>query len=382
MPDVSSIAPAQVRTWVALDVHKLSIVAATLPPASGAPEVVQIENTERAIRRLIKRLGGPDGLAVCYEAGPCGYDLYRLLSGLGVACDIVAPSLVPVRAGDRVKTDRRDAQRLVRLYRAGELTLVVPPTPAQEGLRDLVRCRDDLVCARRAARHRVAKQLLRHGRIYREGKKSWTRGHQAWVRAQRLEDQLAQRALEHMRAHLDGLDAQIAALDHELERIAQSEPWADPVRWLCSFRGISLRTALGLLAEIGDFRRFRSARELMSYLGLTPSEYSSGQQRHRGHITKAGNAHARRLLVEAAWHYRHRPRPSERAHRLAEHVPLELTARASAAQIRLHHRHRTLADHGKRSTVANVAVARELAGFIWAAMTQQPLRLAEEAAAA
>jgi transposase len=380
MPDVSSIAPAQVRTWVALDVHKLSIVAAALPAAGGAPELVQIDNSERAIRRLIKRLGGPAGLAVCYEAGPCGYDLYRLLSRLGVACEIVAPSLVPVRAGDRVKTDRRDAKKLVRLYRAGELTLVAPPTPAQEGLRDLVRCRDDLVCARRAARHRVAKQLLRHGRIYREGKKSWTRRHRAWVRAQRLEDPLARRALEHMHAHLDGLDAQIAALDHELEQIAQSEPWVDPVRWLCSFRGISLRTALALLAEIGDFRRFRSARELMSYLGLTPTEYSSGQQRHRGHITKAGNAHARRLLVEAAWHYRHRPRTSERARQLAEHVPPELTARAAAAQIRLHHRHRTLTQRDKRSTVATVAVARELAGFLWAAMTNQPPR--QEAAAA
>jgi transposase len=382
MPDVSSTAPAEVRLWVSLDVHKNSIVAATLPPAGGAPQVQRIENTERAIRRLIGRLGGPEGLAVAYEAGPCGYDLLRLLGRLGVACDVIAPSLVPVRAGDRVKTDRRDAKKLVRLYRAGELSFVSPPTPAQEGLRDLVRCADDLRRARTAARHRVGKQLLRYGRIFREGKKSWTKQHQAWVRAQRLEEPNAQRALEHMLAHLDGLDAQLAALEHELAEIATREPWADPVRWLCSFRGIGLRTALGLLAEIGDFRRFGSARELMSFLGLTVAEYSSGDRQHRGHLTKTGNRHARRLLVEAAWHYQHPPRRSARAAALAEHVPPAVTARAWQAQIRLHHRHRHLTSHGKRSTVATAAVARELAGFLWAAMTHQPLRTQEVNAAA
>jgi transposase len=374
MPDVSSTAPADVRLWVALDVHKHSIVAATLPPSGGAPEVLRIENTERAIRRLIDRLGGPDGLAVAYEAGPCGYDLLRLLGRLGVACDVIAPSLVPVRAGDRVKTDRRDAKKLVRLYRAGELSFVVPPSPEQEGLRDLVRCADDLRCARTAARHRVGKQLLRYGRIFREGKRSWTKQHLAWVRRQRLDDENAQRALEHMLCHLDGLDAQLAAIEHELSAIATREPWSDPVRWLTSFRGIGMRTALGLLAEIGDFRRFGTARELMSFLGLTVTEYSSGDRQHRGHLTKTGNRHARRLLVEAAWHYQHPPRRPTRTAALAEHVPPAVTARAWQAQIRLHHRHRHLTSHGKRSTVATAAVARELAGFLWAAMTHQPLR--------
>jgi transposase len=380
MPDVSSTAPERVRMWVALDVHKNSIVAATLPPEGGKPEVQRIENRERAIRRLIDRLGGPDGLAVAYEAGPCGYDLLRLLGRIGVAGDVIAPSLVPVRAGDRVKTDKRDAKKLVRLYRAGELVFVAPPSPEHEGLRDLVRCGDDLRCARTAARHRVAKQLLRHGRIYREGKRAWTGRHVAWVRRQRLDDPSSRRALEHMLCHLDALDAQIAAIDHELEQIATTEPWADPVRWLVSFRGIGLRTALGLLAEIGDFRRFSSARELMSYLGLVPTEYSSGDQQHRGHLTKTGNRHARRLLVEAAWHYQHPPRRSQRARALADHVPPDVAARAWQAQIRLHHRHRHLTDHGKRSTVATAAIARELAGFIWATMTHQPLRDQEAAA--
>lgn len=180
MLDVSSTAPTDVRLWVALDVHKLSIVAATLPAAGGQPEVQRIETTERAIRRFIERLGGAEGLALCYEAGLGGFDLLRLFSGMSVACDVIAPSLVPVRAGDRVKTDRRDAKKLVRLFRAGELTFVAPPTPQTEGLRELMRCRDDLRCARTAARHRVAKQLLRHGRIYREGKKAWTKMHRAW----------------------------------------------------------------------------------------------------------------------------------------------------------------------------------------------------------
>jgi transposase len=382
MPDVSSTAPAEVRLWVALDVHKHSIVAGTLPPSGGAPQVQRFENTERAIRRLIDRLGGPEGLAVAYEAGPCGYDLLRLLGRLGVTCDVIAPSLVPVRAGDRVKTDRRDAKKLVRLYRAGELSFVAPPSPEQEGLRDLVRCADDLRCARTAARHRVGKQLLRYGLIFREGKKSWTKQHIAWVRRQRLAEPNAQRALEHMLAHLDGLDAQLAAIEHELSELATSEPWSDPVAWLCSFRGIGIRTALGLLAEIGDFRRFGSARELMSFLGLTVAEYSSGDRQHRGHLTKTGNRHARRLLVEAAWHYQHPPRRAARAAALAEHVPPAVTARAWQAQIRLHHRHRHLTSHGKRSTVATAAVARELAGFLWAAMTHQPLRSQEAGAAA
>jgi transposase len=383
VPDVSSMAPAEVRMRAALDVHKRSIVCASQSddPRAGVVRVQEIPNSERAIRALIKRLGGPAGLVFCYEAGPCGYELYRLLSASGVACDIVAPALTPVAPGARVKTDRRDAKRLLVLHRAGALKFVHPPTPEQEGLRDLVRCRDDLICARRAARHRVAKQLLRHGHVFREGKKSWTKRHIAWVRRQRLADPLAQAALEHMLAHLDSIDAQIAALDHQLDQIAAREPWSDPVRWLCCFRGITTLTALGLLAELGDFRRFATARELMSFLGLTPSEYSSGEQRHRGHITKAGPRHARRLLIEAAWHYQHPPRISHRIAAVHPHVPPDVAERAFSAQIRLHHRHRTLADHGKRSTVTNVAVARELAGFLWAAMTRQPLRDQEVTAA-
>jgi transposase len=231
MPDVSLTAPARVRTWVAIDQHKLSLVAATLPATGGAPEVVRLENTERAVRRFVEKLGGPEGLAVCYEAGPGGYQLYRLLTKLCVACDVIAPSLIPIRAGDRVRTDRRDAKKLVRLYRAGELVFVAPPSPEQEGLRDLVGCRDDLRRSRTAARHQISKQLLRHGHIYRGGK-GWTVRHQAWIASERLADPLAQSALEHMLTHLAMLTTQLAAVDGQLERVASSQPWAQPVAWL------------------------------------------------------------------------------------------------------------------------------------------------------
>jgi transposase len=372
MSDVSSNAPADVRLWVSLDVHKLSIVAAVLPAAGGQPEVQRIETTRSAIRRLIERLGGAEGLAVCYEAGPGGFDLLRLLSELGVACDVVAPSLIPVRAGDRIKTDRRDAKQLVRLYRGGQLSYVMAPSPETEGLRDLMRCRDDLRRARTSARHRVGKQLLRHGRIYRDGRSQWTKMHRAWIARQRLDDELAQAALCQMLIHLDGLDRQLDQLDRDLERIAVSDRWAQTVEILTRFRGIATRTALGLIAEIGDFARFSHPRELCAWLGIVPSEYSSGEQRHRGHITKTGNHHARRLLIEAAWHYQHRPRRRDRGP--------DADARAWQAQIRLHRRyHHLTAERGKRSTVATVAIARELAGFLWAAATNQPL--APEAAA-
>jgi transposase len=293
---------------------------------------------------------------------------------IGVACDIIAPSLTPVRPGDRVKTDRRDAVKLVRLYRAGELAFVCPPTPQQEGLRDLVRCRDDLRCARTAARQRIGKQLLRYGRIYRQGRRTWTKQHGVWLRCQRLDDALAQAALEQMRCHLEALDAQLDAIDAQLDEVAQAEPWYEAVRALTCFRGLSTLTALGLLAEVGDFHRFACARELMSFLGLTVSEYSSGARRRRGSITKTGNRLARRLLVEAAWHYQYPPRLSARLRAHEGQVAPALLARAWQAQIRLHQRHRHLTAHGKPATVATIAVARELCGFLWATMTDQPLR--------
>lgn len=380
MPDVSSNAQAKtIDTFIAFDVHRDSITAGVLAAEGNQTDLFQLEHSEKAVRRFIRRFEDPSRLAICYEAGPCGYELYRLISSIGVACDIIAPSLTPVRPGDRVKTDRRDARKLVRLYRSGELSYVSPPSPEQEGLRDLVRCREDLRRARTAARQRIGKQLLRHGLVYREGRRAWTRQHEAWLNRQRLGDELAQAALEQMIFHLRSIDAQIAQIDHQLEEVSRSEPWSESVRRLICFRGVSTLTSLALLAEIGDFRRFASPRKLMSFLGLAVSEYSSGERRYRGSITKTGNRHARRLLVEAACHYQHPPRLSSRARSIEGLAPPEALTRAWQAQIRLYGRYRHLTSQGKLSTVATVAVARELSGFIWAAMTSQPIR--EEVAA-
>ena len=300
MPDVTPcLHPGEVRRWISFDQHKFSIVAGVLPPDGGKPEVCRIETTERAIRRFIDKQGGPEGLSVCYEAGPGGFALWRLLTRIGVACDVVAPSLIPVRAGDRVKTDRRDAKKLVSLYRAGLLRFVHPPTAELEGLRDLLRARDDLRGVRLAARNRVLKQLLRHGRIFREGKTAWTKLHRRWLATQRLDDPLAQEALEQLLIHVDGIERQLDTLDARLAEIAGSERWSGQVQILTRFRGIATITALGLIAEIGDFARFSHPRELAAWLGIVPSEYSSGDQQHRGHITLSGNKHARRLLIEA-----------------------------------------------------------------------------------
>ncbi len=217
----------------------------------GKPEVCRIETTERAIRRFIDKLGGPEGLSVCYEAGSGGFALWRLLTKLGVACDVVAPSLIPVRAGDCVKTDRRDAKKLVGLYRAGMLRFVHPPTAELEGLRDLLRARDDGREARMAARNRVLKQLLRHGRIFREGKTAWTKLHRAWLARQRLDDPLAQEALEQLLVHLDGIERQLATLDARLAEIAGSEKWSGQVEILTRFRGISTLTCLATVTPAG-----------------------------------------------------------------------------------------------------------------------------------
>jgi transposase len=328
--------------------------------------VFRIETTEKAIRRFIDLAGGSDGLAACYQAGPGGFALWRLLTSMGVACDVVAPSLVPVRAGDRVKTDRRDAKKLAVLHRAGLLRYVSAPTSETEGLRDLLRCRDDLRCAREGGaspRRQAAAQAwpgVPGGQtVLDEGAPRV--GHALAVRGPARPARL-----EQMRSHLDGIERQLDALDVQLERIATGERWAGQVEILVRFRGICTLTALGLIAEIGDFARFSHPRELASWLGITPSEYSSGDQQHRGHITKAGNRHALRLLVEAAWHYRHAPRRPTKGPQPDQ--------RAWQAQIRLHHRHRHLIEHGKRSTVTNVAIARELVAFLWAAMTDQPDR--------
>lgn len=356
-------------THVALDDSKRVIVAGILGPEATQPELREMPNDPRQIRRLFERLTRHGPVRACYEAGVSGYDLYRQLVALGVDCQVMAPALTPRKPGERIKTDRRDAAKLVRLFRAGELTPIHIPTEAEEGVRDLLRCRDDVRADLIRWRHRLLKFLARHGRSYQEGK-NWTQRHWAWIRSQRFELVALQRTFDACLLALEQALARRAELDRDIEALAQAAPYRAAVGHLRCFRGIKTLSAMVMLAEIVDFHRFRRPRELMAYIGLVPSEYSSGERRQRGAITKAGNAHVRRVLVEAAWHYRHRPsRAGTLAARL-EGQPSEVVNEAWRAQQRLHRRYRHLLGRGKRPPVAVVAIARELVGFLWAAMTR------------
>lgn len=358
-------------THVALDDSKRVIVAGILRADAAQPELREIPNDPRQVRRLFERLRQEAPVRACYEAGVSGYDLYRQLTALGVDCAVIAPALTPRKPGERVKTDRRDAAKLVRLFRAGELTAIHVPTEAQEGVRDLTRCRDDVRADIVRWRHRVLKLLARHGRVYQAGK-NWSQAHWAWLRAQRFDDTALMLALTTSLETLEQVLRRRADLDRAIAEVATQPRYRDVVGALQCFRGINTLSAMILVAEIVDFQRFRRPRTLMAYLGLVPSEYSSGDRHRRGALTKAGNSHARRVLVEAAWHYRHRPALGERLSRHTAGQPPALVADAWRAQHRLHRRYRHLIAHGKRPTVAVAAVARELAGFIWAAMTTMP----------
>jgi transposase len=359
-------------THIALDDSKRVIVAGILRPEASAPELREIPNDPRHIRRLFERLLREGPVRACYEAGVSGYDLHRQVTALGVDCSVIAPALTPRKPGERVKTDRRDAAKLVRLFRAGELTTIHVPTEAEESVRDLTRCRDDVRADIIRWRHRVLKFLARHGHVYHDGR-NWSQAHWRWIRAQRFDNP----ALEHtLAASLEALEQALrrrADLDRIIEALAVTPRYEPAVDTLRCFRGVGTLSAMILLAEIVDFQRFRRPRELMAYLGLVPSEYSSGDRHRRGALTKAGNSHARRVLVEAAWHYRHRPAVSGRLARHSAGQPPGVVTEAWHAQQRLHRRYRHLIGHGKRPTIAIAAIARELVGFIWAAMTRAGL---------
>jgi transposase len=355
-------------TFIGLDVSRDKIAIAMLRPGEQVPLEHSIAYTDELVRKQVRRWGEPATLRVCYEAGPTGYDLQRQLASLGVDCAVIAPALIPRRPGQRVKTDKRDARALCRLFRAGELTAVRIPGPEEEAVRDLLRAREDLTEDILRARHRLSKFLLRHGRVYRAGS-TWTMSHLAWIDAQRFPITRLERLLRHHRAVIDARLAQRAVLDAEIAELAHSEPYAAAVRLLSCLRGISDLSALTLVVEVGDFARFGTAREFMGFTGLTASEYSSGLSRRQGSITKTGNAHLRRVLVEAAWHARRRPSFGPTFRRRVAGQPAEIVQYAMAAQQRLHRRYWRMAERNKPSQVATVAVARELAGFIWGLMT-------------
>ncbi len=357
-------------TFIGLDVHKRSIVVAVRRRGVEGLLEERLPNERGAVARWARRWKRESGgkLVCAYEAGACGYALQRQLESLGIVCRVVAPSLVPRRPGERIKTDRRDARKLAEYLEGGHLTEVRPPTPAEEAARDLCRAREDAMQDRMRCRHRLSKFLLRRGIRYGAGRKPWTQAHRSWLGQQSFEDLSEQAVFDDYRLAVAQLDARIDALDRQLEVLAQQPAYRRAVGALRCFRGIDTCTALGLVTELHGIERFGRASGLMAFVGLVPSEASSGDRQRRGAITKAGNGHARRLLIEAAWHARHKPAIPVALRRRRQGQPPELIAMADVAQQRLHRRYWRLVQRGKPTTVAATAVARELVGFVWAAL--------------
>jgi transposase len=357
-------------TIIAFDHHAATTVAAVLIPGQRTPALHSLSSDLPTIRRFVARVAHGHAVQCCYEAGPCGFELQRALTAHRMPCDVIAPALIPRRPGNRIKTDRRDAGQLAVLYRAGALTAIHIPTEQEEAARDLLRCREDIRADLLRARHRLSKFLLRHGRRFTATKKAWTKRHAAWLQAQRWPlPALEQTHRAYVRA-VDEAVARLHAVDDELRDLLTIEPLRARVERLRCFRGIDDLTALTIAAELGDARRFPSAARVMAFTGLVPSEYSSGAHQTRGAITKTGNAHLRRVLVEAAWQYRHHPFQGRSLQLRQRGAPRDVVDRAWHAQWRLHRRYRRLAARGKPKQLVVTAVARELSGFLWAALTQ------------
>ena len=358
-------------TYVGLDVHKAGIAVAVAEGGlrGEVREHGRIANTSAALDRLARKLAG-DGvrLRFCYEAGPCGYGIQRHLAARGHDCAVVAPSLIPKRAGDWVKTDRRDAASLARLHRAGELTAVWVPDPGHEAMRDLVRARLDAVHALRRARQQLSGFLLRHGCHY--GRPAWTKLHRRWLAGLKFEQAVHHLVLEDYVQAVEAAAARRDRLTAQIEAMLPDWTLAPVVAALQTMRGMALVNAATLIAELGDLSRFANPRQLMAYLGLVPCEHSSGASVRRGGITKTGNSAARRLLIEAAWCYRFPARVSRELLLRQENQPRSIRDIAWKGQVRLCARYRKLARSGKPANVVTIAIARELAGFVWAIARQ------------
>ena len=357
--------------FVGLDVHADTIAVAVAEEAGEVRSLGTIPNRLESVRKMIGKLAPVGTLKCCYEAGPTGYVLYWQLIQMGVACEVIAPSLIPKKAGDRVKTDRRDAEKLARCYRAGELTPVWVPDEAHEALRDLVRAREAAKKDQLRHRHRLGKFLLRHGKRPTDAGKAWTQKYVNWIRIHVRFDQPALDAtLAHYLEEVDHIAERIAKLEQAIdEAIAQAPPEIRAViEALQALRGVAQTTAATVVCELGSLTRFQSPRQLMGYSGLVSREHSSGKSIQRGAITKTGNAHLRRVLVEAAWTYQHRPNVQGRVLRRQKSMALSDEARRIAwkAQQRLHKRFTALAARGKNHNQIVTALARELLGFVWA----------------
>jgi transposase len=353
--------------YIGLDVHAATIsVAIAESGTSPARARGTITHSPGAVAKLVKRLGPVEQLRCCYEAGPTGFGLHRQLTRLGVDCIVVAPSLIPTKAGDTVKTDRRDAEKLARLLRSGELTGVWIPDEAAEALRDFSRLRESAKQDLHRVRQQLGKFLLRLSVQAPPGLPRWSRGYRTWLGQLALREPLEQAVLTVHLAHLDESMARLAELTGQVEALAQSHPQAALIQALTCQHGIGLVTALTVVAELGDLSRFASARALMGYAGLGPREHSSGGRVRRGGISKRGNSHLRRVVVEAAWHYRHAPGVGPALQRRRANQPAVVLAIADKGHARLHRRYRKLLGRGKLPQQVVVAVARELLGFIWA----------------
>jgi transposase len=362
--------------YVGLDVAKNAIVVGVLMPGREGVEVDRIAADERSVRGLVDRFAGQrSALRTCYEAGPTGFGLYRLLRSLGVACDVVAPSLIPRAPGDRVKTDKRDARRLARLHRAGELVAIAVPSPEQEAVRDLCRARNALVRDRRRARQRLDKFLLRHDRVYRAGT-AWTARHGLWLGGLRFDDPALAATFAYYRGVVQARDAELTAIEQALAPWMREGPFAGAAHRLACYRGIAELGGLTLAAEVFDWRRFGSAAQFMGFTGLVPSEFSSGESVRRGHVTKAGNGYVRAQLIESAWSYQHHAAVGAELKRRQKDAGPGTLARSWTAQQRLCGRFRRLAARKTDKKVVVTAIARELAGFCWAEMTAEPAGIA------
>jgi transposase len=355
------------EVFVGIDVAKTRNAVAIADGGRGREVryVGEVEASDESMRRLVRRIAAKHGRAhFCYEAGPTGYHLYRLITALGQSCTVVAPSLIPRKPSEQVKTNRRDAVALARLLRAGELTPVWVPDESHEAMRDLVRARAAAVETLRVHRQQVSAFMLKHSRIFPR-KKAWGARHLRWLQEQSFSHPAHQIALQEMLEAVRTSQERVDRLEATIEEFVGTWSLAPIVRALQALRGIDLIIAVTATAEIGDMRRFDSPRQLMSYLGLVPSERSTGDTVRRGGITKTGNGRVRHMLVESAWTYRHPPRIGKnKLYRLAS-VPPKVREIAWKAQTRLTARYRALSARGKKTTVVCTAVARELVGFMW-----------------
>lgn len=357
------------EAYVGLDTSKLRhAVAVAEGGRTGEVRFLgEIEASGAAAAKLVRKLAAKyQRLTFCYEAGPTGYGLYRQIKSLGHECLVVAPSLIPKRPGDRVKTNRRDAVSLARLLRANELTAVWVPDQAHEAMRDLTRAREAAVMDLRSKRQQLSALLLRQGRLYPDRKRTWTKMHISWLSGQKFDYPEQRLVVEEMMLAMRQAQERLVRLEEAISAVVPDWSLAPFVTALMAMRGMDLIAAATVLAEIGDLTRFRTANELMAYLGLVPSEDSTGDTIKRGSITKAGNRRARRMLVECAWSYRHPPRVGRAKQAKVDAAPPAVREIAWKAQCRLYRRYRALIRKGKLKTVAITAIAREFAGFLWA----------------